>query len=175
VFSTRSFVPLQGVGLCHGISGNAYALLSHSNATGEALWRRRAVQFGLFAAHHWQHLYGVPDAAASLYEVWLIFSSIRPCSRKGPSPFEPLQWRAVMLIIASTTGSTCTGCSMPWLPFMTCACCPVCHIIIEWAVPCPLPPTTDSTCTGFLILRRPCTRNCTVHRTPACTMAGPCK
>lgn len=58
----------KGIGLCHGISGNAYALLFHANATGDDLWRRRAEQFGLFTAAHWQELYDVPDAAASLYQ-----------------------------------------------------------------------------------------------------------
>lgn len=62
-------LPLQGVGLCHGIAGSGYALLSHARATGDARQLRRAQQFALFAAQHWQQLYPVPDAPASLSEV----------------------------------------------------------------------------------------------------------
>lgn len=58
----------KGVGLCHGIAGSGYALLSHARATGDAQQLRRAQQFALFAAQHWQQLYPVPDAPASLFE-----------------------------------------------------------------------------------------------------------
>ena len=59
---------LQGLGLCHGISGNAYALLAVWKLTKEDVWRRRALQFALFAADKWRALADVPDARLSLYE-----------------------------------------------------------------------------------------------------------
>ena len=77
-------VRIQGIGLCHGISGNAYALLFHANTTGDDLWRRRAEQFGLFTAAHWQELYDVPDAAASLYQAH------PPPPPPPPPPCQPL-------------------------------------------------------------------------------------
>lgn len=58
----------KGVGLCHGISGNAYAFLALHRATGEDAYLARAQQFALYAARHWQALYGRPDRPASLYE-----------------------------------------------------------------------------------------------------------
>jgi Lanthionine synthetase C-like protein len=64
-------VPLQGVGLCHGIAGSGYALLSDGLATGDDRQLRRAARFAQFAADHWQELYAVPDAPASLFEVTL--------------------------------------------------------------------------------------------------------
>ena len=60
---------VQGVGLCHGVAGNGYALLCHARDTGEALGYRRAVQFALFAAQHWRELYAALDAPASLFEM----------------------------------------------------------------------------------------------------------
>lgn len=36
----------KGFGLCHGISGNGYALLSLYKATSEQVWQYRALQFG---------------------------------------------------------------------------------------------------------------------------------
>ena len=39
----------KGVGLCHGISGNAWALLMLHQWTGDALWLRRAYAFAHFA------------------------------------------------------------------------------------------------------------------------------
>ena len=68
---------LQGVGLCHGISGNGYALLSHARATGDERQLRRALRFAQFAADHWKELYAVPDAPASLFEVMPASSCIR--------------------------------------------------------------------------------------------------
>jgi Lanthionine synthetase C-like protein len=60
---------LQGVGLCHGIAGSGYALLSHGRATGDERQLRRGARLAIFAADHWQELYPVPDAPASLFEV----------------------------------------------------------------------------------------------------------
>lgn len=44
----------QGVGLCHGICGNGYALLALARATGEPHYLRAARGFGLYAATHYQ-------------------------------------------------------------------------------------------------------------------------
>jgi hypothetical protein len=38
---------LKGNGICHGISGNAYALLSLYRATGDEKWLYRAYRFAL--------------------------------------------------------------------------------------------------------------------------------
>lgn len=59
----------QGLGLCHGISGNAYTLLSAYRCTGDERQFKRAVQYGLFMADHWQELLNVPNRPLSLYEV----------------------------------------------------------------------------------------------------------
>lgn len=58
----------KGVGLCHGICGNGYALLALARATGEARWLSAAQAFALHAARHWEQLAEVPDRPASLYE-----------------------------------------------------------------------------------------------------------
>ena len=63
---------MQGVGLCHGISGNAYALLSAHRMTGDARRLRQASQFGAFMAQHWAQLLSVPDRPLSLFEACLI-------------------------------------------------------------------------------------------------------
>jgi lantibiotic modifying enzyme len=60
---------LQGVGLCHGISGNGYALLAMARATGQPHYLRAARAFALYAAQHWQQLYDTPDRPASMFEV----------------------------------------------------------------------------------------------------------
>ena len=59
----------QGVGLCHGIAGTGYALLSLYRLTRNETHLCRAQHFGAFAAEHWRQLYNVPDAPASLYLV----------------------------------------------------------------------------------------------------------
>ncbi|DBA69847.1 TPA: hypothetical protein ACH3X2_012560 [Trebouxia sp. C0005] len=58
----------KGMGLCHGMSGNAYALLSLYHVTKEDLYKCRAQQFGQFMADHCKELQDVPDAPLSLYE-----------------------------------------------------------------------------------------------------------
>lgn len=60
---------IQGVGLCHGMSGNGYALLALARASGDSRWLAAAQAVGLYAARHWQELYDTPDRPASLYEV----------------------------------------------------------------------------------------------------------
>ena len=54
----------QGLGLCHGITGNGYALLAAAEGAVDDIGKQqhRAMHFALFAADHWQELYHVPDA-----------------------------------------------------------------------------------------------------------------
>lgn len=59
---------MQGVGLCHGICGNAYAFLAMWRATRAHRYLAAAHAFAGFAAQHWQQLAGVPDRPASLFE-----------------------------------------------------------------------------------------------------------
>ncbi len=70
-FSNSELLP-QGVGLCHGMAGNGYALLSLYRLTGDETHLRRAQHFGAFMAEHWRDLYEVPDAPAALYLVCLL-------------------------------------------------------------------------------------------------------
>jgi hypothetical protein len=59
----------KGLGLCHGVGGNGYALLAMWRATSEAVYLHRAVQFALFCASEaGRALHGVPDAPLSLFE-----------------------------------------------------------------------------------------------------------
>ncbi|KAK9847201.1 hypothetical protein WJX84_011071 [Apatococcus fuscideae] len=58
----------KGLGLCHGISGNAYALAAAARASGRDSDRQSAILFGTFMAAHWQQLYPVPSQPVSLYE-----------------------------------------------------------------------------------------------------------
>jgi hypothetical protein len=59
----------KGLGLCHGVAGNGYALLSLYRATKDVLWLHRAVQLGLFAASdEGRALHAVPDHPLSLFE-----------------------------------------------------------------------------------------------------------
>ena len=62
---------LQGLGLCHGISGNAYASLSLYRLTGDDLYKRRAQQFGQFMVDNYSQLKDVPDTPLSMFEVSL--------------------------------------------------------------------------------------------------------
>lgn len=58
----------KGLGLCHGISGNAYAFLSLYRVTKDEQYKSRAQQFAQFMVDHWKELKDVPDAPLSLYE-----------------------------------------------------------------------------------------------------------
>ena len=62
-------VYVQGLGLCHGISGNAYSFLSLYRATKDDLYKRRAQHFAQIMAEHWKEMKDIPDAPLSLYEV----------------------------------------------------------------------------------------------------------
>jgi hypothetical protein len=88
---------LQGVGLCHGISGNGYALLALARATGEARWLSAAQAFALHAARHWEQLAEVPDRPASLYEVRPSFAKVPPVEVQG--------------VQANQKGGSCCCCS----------------------------------------------------------------
>ena len=56
------------MGLCHGASGNAYALLAHWRASGDARSLRRARCFAAWCATHYAPLEHVPERPHSLYE-----------------------------------------------------------------------------------------------------------
>ncbi|KAK9840144.1 hypothetical protein WJX74_004162 [Apatococcus lobatus] len=58
----------KGLGLCHGISGNAYALSAAARAGDDQQMHHSALQFGLFMAEHWEKLYPLPDHPSSLFE-----------------------------------------------------------------------------------------------------------
>lgn len=59
----------QGVGLCHGISGNAYSFLSLYRLTRDEKWLHRACSFALFMATYLEQLLPVPQEPFSLFEV----------------------------------------------------------------------------------------------------------
>lgn len=61
----------QGPGLCHGVSGNGYALLSAYQHTRDMQYLVRAVRFATWLTEHWQQLYGHADRPLSLFEVKL--------------------------------------------------------------------------------------------------------
>ena len=63
---------LQGLGLCHGVSGNAYAFLSLYHLTEDDLYKRRAQQFGQFMLDNYSQLQDVPDTPLSMFEVRLL-------------------------------------------------------------------------------------------------------
>ena len=58
----------KGVGLCHGIAGNAYGFLAIAQCENNDAFRKMAVCFAKFAIDHLDELEGVPDAPYSLYE-----------------------------------------------------------------------------------------------------------
>lgn len=68
VLMQRGLLRNKGVGLCHGISGNAYALLSIGRATNEYVWIQNAKLFAHFALEHFQDLALIPDHPYSLFE-----------------------------------------------------------------------------------------------------------
>ena len=60
---------IQGPGLCHGVSGNTYALLSAYQKTQDARYLVRSTRFALWLAEHWQELCNHADRPLSLFEV----------------------------------------------------------------------------------------------------------
>jgi len=70
----------QGPGLCHGVSGNGYALLSAYKHTKDARYLVRATRFAMWLTEHWQQLYGHADRPLSLFEVGeVIFADLFLC------------------------------------------------------------------------------------------------
>mmetsp|Transcript_12027 Transcript_12027/g.48409 ORF Transcript_12027/g.48409 Transcript_12027/m.48409 type:complete len:386 (+) Transcript_12027:462-1619(+) len=64
----RGVLAAKGPGLCHGIPGNACALLSLYRATGEATWLRRAGHFAAHLVAHLDELRAYADTPTSLFE-----------------------------------------------------------------------------------------------------------
>lgn len=61
----------KGPGACHGISGNAYALLELYNLTGDEKWFYRASQFASFMdSEQFRQGAQLPDHPLSLFEGW---------------------------------------------------------------------------------------------------------
>ena len=58
----------KGLGLCHGVGGNGYALLAHWRAFGDPRSLRRATAFASWGAAHMTHLEAMPDRPHSLFE-----------------------------------------------------------------------------------------------------------
>ena len=59
----------KGVGLCHGISGNAFCFLIRGGySTNPTAWRRKGEQFAAFALANLPELEPLPDRPYSLYE-----------------------------------------------------------------------------------------------------------
>eukprot|EP00919_Chromeraceae_sp_WS-2016_P032255 GHVR01076064.1.p1 GENE.GHVR01076064.1~~GHVR01076064.1.p1 ORF type:complete len:220 (+),score=62.18 GHVR01076064.1:281-940(+) len=58
----------KGLGLCHGIGGNGYALLTMYRHTRDISWLHKAQMFAAFGVAHEEELVGVPDRPLSLYE-----------------------------------------------------------------------------------------------------------
>lgn len=59
----------KGAGLCHGISGNAYAFLALYRATCDPTWLNRALLFCQFVASEtFKRLSRTPDRPLSLFE-----------------------------------------------------------------------------------------------------------
>lgn len=60
---------VQGPGMCHGVSGNGYALLSVYRHTGDTRYLVRSLHFAEWLTERWQQLYGHADRPMSLFEV----------------------------------------------------------------------------------------------------------
>ena len=63
----------KGVGLCHGIAGSGYALLSLHRATGDTRWRARAEQvtaFGVAKLPELRKAYKVDQLSQITEEAW---------------------------------------------------------------------------------------------------------
>lgn len=64
----RGLLSTKGLGLCHGIPGNGYTLLSLYRATGEKCWLHRAQRFALISAQKKEDLTPLADRPYSLFE-----------------------------------------------------------------------------------------------------------
>lgn len=58
----------KGLGLCHGISGNAYVFLTLYQVTKEKVYLNQAIQFCYFGLEKEKELISVPDTPYSLFE-----------------------------------------------------------------------------------------------------------
>ena len=58
----------KGVGLCHGIAGNAYSLLALFRATGDESWLAAARDFAGEAIERFDELRDEPDRPHSLFD-----------------------------------------------------------------------------------------------------------
>ncbi|CAK9293070.1 unnamed protein product [Gordionus sp. m RMFG-2023] len=58
----------KSYGLCHGVSGNAYAFLALYNFTGDSLHLNRALKFGKWFEDYGRHGCRTPDTPYSLFE-----------------------------------------------------------------------------------------------------------
>ena len=57
-----------GYGLCHGVSGNAYAFLAMYQETGDVEYLQKAKRFCNFACDYGKHGCKTPDSPFSLFE-----------------------------------------------------------------------------------------------------------
>ena len=57
-----------GYGLCHGVSGNAYAFLAMYQETGDVEYLKKAKRFCNFACDYGRHGCPTPDSPFSLFE-----------------------------------------------------------------------------------------------------------
>lgn len=79
----------KGMGLCHGISGNAYAFLTLYRYDKEEAHLNKARAFASFIMDSWEQLIDLPDRSASLYEgaagaVCFLIDVINPHASKFP-------------------------------------------------------------------------------------------
>ena len=58
----------KGYGLCHGISGNAYAFLAMYQETGDEEYLKKAKRFCNFVCDYGKHQCRTPDRPFSLFE-----------------------------------------------------------------------------------------------------------
>ncbi|XP_075265956.1 glutathione S-transferase LANCL1-like [Convolutriloba macropyga] len=67
----RSGLLTKGPGLCHGVAGNGYSLLTLYRCTGEQAYFQQALQFGYFlGTEEFLHGSRTPDCPHSLFEGW---------------------------------------------------------------------------------------------------------
>ena len=64
----RGLLSTKGLGLCHGIPGNGFALLALYRQTQDEVWLNRALHFALFACDHQRDLSQQADRPHSLFE-----------------------------------------------------------------------------------------------------------
>ncbi|CAD5116345.1 DgyrCDS5245 [Dimorphilus gyrociliatus] len=80
----------KGYGLCHGIAGNAYALLTVYQTTQDIKYLHRAAKFAEFCFDYGKHGCKQPDRPYSLFEglagtIYFLVELLEPMSAKFPS------------------------------------------------------------------------------------------